>query len=132
MIFEEEVWHRVAPRGTLRTMRRIITWQWGHIVVDHEPTFEDLNSDDGFDVEDAFPIDRDFGACWYIWEPVDKKTNKLVDEIDDLAALIVALQDIGWRLAESHITMYGVLQKARTRRFGKKSRHANLKDLVIH
>lgn len=113
-------------------MRRIITWRWGHIVVRDEPTFTQLNSDDGFDVEAACPIDYDFRDCWYIWEPVDKQTNRLVMEISDLDQLFDSLKEIGWRLAESHITMCGLLQKTKARR--KPKRHPMLNNFfpVIH
>ena len=50
-----------------------------------------MNSDDGLDVEPSEIIDFDFRECEYIWEPKDRNTNRLVEEIDDIDELFAAL-----------------------------------------
>lgn len=101
-------------------------------MVDEEPTYDDLNSDEGFDVEAAVPIVRDFVDCTYIWEPVDKRTNNLVRDSSNLDQLFAALMEFGWRLAKNDIVMFGVLQKTRARRRPKRRPTLQEYDFVSH
>lgn len=132
MITAEEVWHRYSAKGTFDVMRRIVFWRWGYIVVDEEPTWHELNSDDGLDVEFSEIIDYDFEEGEYIWEPKDKKTNKLVKEIGDPDELFSALENIGWRRVENNITMWGVLQKAKSRKKAKARPRLQNYGLMAH
>lgn len=132
MISAEEVWHRFSSRGRLDIMRRIVFWRWGYIVVDEEPTWHELNSDDGLDVKLSEIIDYDFRECEYIWEPKDRKTNRLVEVIDDIDELYAALEYIGWRRVENNITMWGVLQKAESRKKAKVRPRLQNYGLIAH
>lgn len=115
MITEDVTWLRVSSLGTLQTLRQIVVWRWGHIIVDEEPTRRELNSDDGYDVGAAHPISCDFSEGESIFGPSDPTTNRITRGLEDLEAICAVLSERGWREAERVTTMWGHLQSTECR-----------------